>query len=169
MNNIMKLLSASAMLLAAATGCIQRTLQIETDPPGANVWVNGENVGKTPAELPFLTYGSIEVFMQMEGHATRKEVVRLRPPWYAVFPIDFFTDVLYPGTLHDRKTFGFKLDRPTPPDLEALRSRGEEFRDNARELLARERRKRGIALPAKATTENKSTADSPAKPAPTSN
>lgn len=161
MSNTTRIALACAAALCASTGCIQRTLRIETDPPGASVWVNGDAAGTTPAEVPFVSYGAVEIFMQMDDHATRKEVVRLRPPWYAVFPIDFVSDVLYPGTLHDRKTFGFKLDRLAAPDFAALRSRAEEFRARARELLARERRKRGLPAPDGATSENPPAADTP--------
>lgn len=165
MSNTTGMALACAVVLCAATGCIQRTLRIETDPPGASVWVNGDDAGTTPAEVAFVSYGAVEIFMQMDDHATRKEVVRLRPPWYAVFPIDFATDVLYPGTLHDRKTFGFKLDRLAEPDVEALRSRAEEFRRNARELLAGERLKRGIPAPDGGASEDATAADTPAEPA----
>ena len=140
------LLTATALLIGS-TGCIQRTLRIETDPPGASVWINGDDVGMTPVEMPFTTYGHMEIFMQMKDHATRSEVVRLRPPWYALFPIDFVTDVLYPGTLHDRKTFGFKLERLPKADIEALESRADKFRDSARKLLSQERERRGIPAP----------------------
>ena len=142
----MRILAALALLCFSA-GCIQRTMRIESDPPGAAVWVNGDDCGQTPTETTFSSYGSVEVFLQLEDHATRREVVRLRPPWYAIFPIDFFTDVLYPGTLHDRKTFGFKLDRLERPNIKALESRAKDFRDSAGRLLERERKKRGIPAP----------------------
>jgi len=156
MSRTPQILFAAAALICLSAGCIQRTLRIQTDPPGANVWVNGDDCGRTPVDMPFVSYGAIEIFMQKKDYATRKEVVRLRAPWYAVFPIDFFTDVLYPGKLHDRKTFGFKLESLGQADMKALESRAEEFSENARKLLAKEREKRGIPAPAGLAPESSS-------------
>ena len=37
------------LALAILQGCgVQRTLQIESDPPGALVYLNGDEVGRTP-------------------------------------------------------------------------------------------------------------------------
>jgi len=147
MNRTAQILLPVAALTCLSTGCIQRSLRIETDPPGAAVWVNGDDCGRTPVDIPFVNYGAIEIFIQKKDYATRKEVVRLRAPWYAVFPIDFFTDVLYPGKLHDRKTFAFKLEPLEQADMKALESRALEFSRKARKLLATEREKRGIPPP----------------------
>jgi len=138
------------LLLAAccaASGCVRRTLEIQSDPPGATVWINGDNIGTTPAKVPFDSYGHIEVLLRLENHQVRREEVRLRAPWYAVFPIDFVTDVLLPVDFHDRKMFGFKLEPLEETDTDALKARAQAFMTTAKERLAREREKRGIELP----------------------
>jgi len=137
------LLLAGCML----TGCVRRTLRIESDPPGATVWVDGDNLGTTPAQVPFKSYGTIEVMLYKENYCVRREVVRLKPPWYAVFPIDFVTDVLLPVNFHDHKIFGFELQPLTKPDTDSLKARAQAFMTTARERLEQERNKRGIALP----------------------
>jgi len=154
MSRTTKILLLAAGIICTSAGCIHRTLRIETDPPGADVWVNGDDCGRTPADVPFVSYGAVEIFMQKKDYATRKEVARLRPPWYAIFPIDFFADVLYPGKLHDRKTLGFKLEPLAPADMKALESRAEEFRRNAKEFLAKERERLGIPEPTANTLAN---------------
>jgi hypothetical protein len=125
------------------TGCIHRTLQIDTNPPGAKVWLNGEECGTTPVEVPFTSYGKIDVFLMKEDYAARREVVHLRPPWYAVFPLDFFSDVLYPGNLHDHQLLAVELQSLESPDTDALEERALEFRESSRRLLEHEAERRG--------------------------
>jgi len=71
-----------AVVLIAATalpGCLQRRIRITSEPPGARVWVNDVEIGRTPAETTFLYYGVYDVrldhpeaeplFTEREAHA----------------------------------------------------------------------------------------------------
>ncbi len=53
---------------AALTGCRTRTLEITTEPPGALVWLNDEQVGRTPLETGFVHYGTYDVRIRLEGY-----------------------------------------------------------------------------------------------------
>lgn len=53
---------------AALAGCTQRTLSITSDPPGAVVWVNDVEVGRTPVETDFVHFGTYDVRLRLEGH-----------------------------------------------------------------------------------------------------
>jgi len=130
--------------LPILAGCINRTMHIETDPPGAVVWVDGDEYGKTPVDVHFTSYGSREVFLQMPDHATKREVVKLRAPWYAWFPVDFAADVLCPFTLQDRQSFAFTMEPLPPADVKALEGRAGAFREKALRALAEERKRRGL-------------------------
>lgn len=59
--------------IAAATlglaGCRSRTLEITSDPPGALVWLNDEQIGRTPVEVGFVHHGTYEVRARLEGYA----------------------------------------------------------------------------------------------------
>lgn len=132
-----------AALLAIGAGCIERTMRINSEPPGATVYVDGEESGKTPLDLPFTHYGTREVLLQIDGYASDRDNVELRAPVYAWFPIDFVTDVLCPITIHDVKTFSYSLDPITKPNMTEFRDRGEAFADTARAALKAEDEKRG--------------------------
>ncbi|MBI5863688.1 MAG: PEGA domain-containing protein [Planctomycetes bacterium] len=85
----------------ALSGCVERTLKITTNPPGARVFVNDEEVGTSPARVAFTWYGDYDIILRKSGYETLKTHYRVSPPWFQVPGVDFFTEVLAPGTLHD--------------------------------------------------------------------
>ena len=91
-------LAAAALL----TGCVERTLILRSDPPGATVVVNGDEAGVAPAKLHFETYGTYEVVMSAPRHHRLRALVPVRPPWYEKVPFDFFSETLWPG-MHPRR------------------------------------------------------------------
>ncbi|GJM21945.1 MAG: hypothetical protein DHS20C15_18600 [Planctomycetota bacterium] len=100
-----------AVLLPAllGPGCVVRKYFLRSDPPGAELFVDGESVGPTPFERDFVTYGSHQVELRMPGHERVVGVIDVQRPWWQVFPISFFTDVLWPGELQDTHEFAFVL------------------------------------------------------------
>jgi len=56
-------LDARAMTLLMAVmvpwmgGCVRRVIDITSDPPGARVWVNDREAGRTPCSVEFTHYG----------------------------------------------------------------------------------------------------------------
>ena len=94
------LIAVFALLLLS--GCVQRILRIESDPPGASVYVNGEAAGKTPLEHPFDFYGKFEIVLRHADHQSKRIVHEASPPWYAYFPMDMIVEFLLPiFPLHD--------------------------------------------------------------------
>ena len=64
---------AAIAILAGATaligaGCHTRTLEITSEPTGALVWLNDEQVGRTPLETDFVHYGTYDVRVRLEGY-----------------------------------------------------------------------------------------------------
>ncbi|MBL05753.1 MAG: PEGA domain-containing protein [Planctomycetota bacterium] len=94
------LIAVFALLLLS--GCVQRVLRIESDPPGASVYVNGKAAGKTPLEHPFDFYGEFEIVLRHTDHQSKRIVHEASPPWYAYFPMDMIVEFLLPiFPLHD--------------------------------------------------------------------
>lgn len=50
-----------------ATGCVRRTIRITSDPPGALVWLNHQEVGRTPVEVDFTHYGTYDLLIRKDG------------------------------------------------------------------------------------------------------
>lgn len=73
--------------LAASGGCAQRTITVTSEPAGALVHLNDEEVGRTPLTVPFTFYGVYDVRLQADGYKTlwtEKEAVA--PLWEAPGP-----------------------------------------------------------------------------------
>src|ERR1043165_4777491 len=59
-------------LFVGAGGCVRRTLTVTTDPPGAVIYLNGVEAGRTPLERDFVFYGTYDVAVRKEGYETLK-------------------------------------------------------------------------------------------------
>ena len=101
-----------------AGGCVERRMFIRSEPPGAYVAVNGRDHGATPAVVPFLTYGTVEVMLSAPGHRRLRATVDLEPPWWQQIPVDFFVEHLWPATLVDEHALAFTLE-PIPESSDA--------------------------------------------------
>ena len=123
-----------AALACACAGCLQRRIHITSEPPGATVWLNGVEIGRTPVEADFTFYGDYDVRLRHEGyepHAQRKWAVM---PWYEFPPIDFIVTAL-PWTVRNTVRWDFELE-PAPDlsapgageDRDALLQRADELR-----------------------------------------
>lgn len=101
-------------------GCVERTLTINTEPPGALVALNDEQVGESPVTVSFNWYGDYGVRAGKEGYETLETHRRLKAPWYDWFPLDFFAQVLYPGRIVDSHEWTFDLTPKQPLTREEL-------------------------------------------------
>lgn len=125
-----KAVSLVAVLgLTVQAGCVRRTLTIETDPQGAIVTLNDEEIGPTPVSRDFLWYGDYDVVLRKKGYATVHDHVVLYAPWYQVPPFDFIADVLWPGLIHDQRHASFKLEPWDPPSHDEVVERAMDLRE----------------------------------------
>ncbi len=104
------------ILTLSTTGCVTRSMVINTDPPGARVFLDDELIGESPVKIPFNDYGVRKLTIEKrdkEGRLTHKRLTvmaNLRPPLYQFFPADVFSELMVPVTLKDEKTFNFQLE-----------------------------------------------------------
>lgn len=123
-------LAAALLLLAACQA--QRTLVVTSEPPGASVRVDGIDYGATPADIPFLHYGTRRVSFNLPGYLSHSEVIDMHPPWYGYFPIDLISEILVPWGWRDVHKVHANLEPGQgtipPPDLADVLERAEELR-----------------------------------------
>jgi len=93
--------AALLLLAVGSTACVERRLHVRTDPAGAVVRVNGNEIGRSPCSWRFDHYGTVLVEVDMEGYEPQQRIQKLRIPWYQRPGADFFADVAYPGTIRD--------------------------------------------------------------------
>ncbi len=111
-----------------AGGCVERSLTIETDPPGASVTLDGEPIGPSPVTVPFVHYGTRELLVVRGGYASTRRLVPVRAPWYQRFGIDLFAERAWPWKIHDIRRITIVLERQVA-DVDALVQRAREATD----------------------------------------
>jgi len=109
-------------------------MTIRTNPPGAQVYVDDydEAIGTTPISRNFTYYGTRKIRLVKDGYETLTVMQPIRAPWYQIPPLDFVTEVLLPGELHDRRTLSYQLTPQRVVPTEQLVGRAEELRNRAR-------------------------------------
>ena len=119
------------LVLFSQSGCVHRRLTINSSPQGALVRVDGKDVGYTPASLDYTWYGTREVQLLKDGYETQTRLVRLRTPWYQVFPLDFLSDNFAGRYIRDHRRFDFRLQPKTIDDSADVMQRGRSLRSQA--------------------------------------
>ncbi len=108
-------------------GCVERKLTINTEPQGAMVTLNDEQIGVSPVTVSFNWYGDYWVRVSKDGYETLDTHQELKAPAHDWFPLDFIADVLYPGRIVDSYEWTFELE----PHQELTR---EQLLENAQTL-----------------------------------
>lgn len=101
-------MSLGAFFLGS-TGCVERILQVRSDPSEASVYINGEPAGATPLEHSFDHYGTFEVALHAKGYFSQRVLKFVGPPWYETFPLDFFSELIVPWTIRDTHTVEVRM------------------------------------------------------------
>ncbi len=115
-----------AMVLLA--GCVERRLTINTEPQGAMVVLNDQEIGASPVTVSFNWYGDYWVRINKDGYEMLNTHRKLKAPLHDYFPFDFVTEVLYPGRIIDAYEWTFALAPKEYPTREQLIENGESVR-----------------------------------------
>lgn len=135
-------------LLAAAplAGCVERTITVTSEPPGAIVWLNDVEIGRTPVETGFTFYGTYDVRLRLEGYESVIESRKANAPVYDLPAIDLIAEAI-PARIQSAFAWHFVLtplpERVEGADQDALRE----------DLLDRARGLRDTLTPAEAPAE----------------
>jgi len=114
-------------------GCVHRTLTVHSEPEGASLILNDQQMGPTPYTGSFDWYGWYRVRIEKEGFHRLDDRVFLRAPIYLWIPLDLVMEVL-PVTIQDEKVLSYQLvpqaplPEPSPPVIEVP---GEEPKSSA--------------------------------------
>lgn len=130
---------AVAVLLLAVvcgSGCIRRRMTFRTNPAGAMVYVDKQPIGLTPVSTSFTYYGTRNIEIVRDGYRTEKFLRKMNPPWYAIPPLDFFTETLYPFEKRDERIIDVQMTPDPVVPTEALIASGEQLRLQASQGVA---------------------------------
>jgi len=118
--------------LLVSTGCIERTVSINTEPEGAAVILNDQEIGQSPVKVPFTWYGDYDIIIRKDGYETVRTHQQLHTPWYELPGIDLFTECLMPFTVHDDRVMETVVLQPEQlPTREALLEAAAEMKARA--------------------------------------
>jgi PEGA domain len=120
--------------IGALSGCVERRYTIRTDPPGATVVVNGEEIGPSPASKSFVFYGDRKISLIKDGFQTKTLIQPIKAPWWDNLITEFFTENVVPVSLRDEREFTYKLEPFKMTPQGELRDRAESLRSEARVL-----------------------------------
>ena len=123
------LIVANLIMCLLLSGCVERKLTINTQPQGAIVLLNDEEIGTSPVTVAFNWYGDYNVTVRKEGFETLKTHRRLKGPWYDKFPFDFFAQILNPKRIVDSFEWTFELAPKQQIDREQLIQNAQELKE----------------------------------------
>lgn len=81
-------------LAAFLAGCVERRVSIETDPPGALVWINDRQVGRSPVGVEIVHDGVYDLRLEKEGYEPLVTPATAEGPLWDTVPLDFFAEIL---------------------------------------------------------------------------
>ena len=131
------------IFVAVFSGCVERRLTIITNPSGAQVLLNDEDIGVSPVTTSFKWYGDYNVTIRKPGFETlnthqkignqqsaidNRQSTIISPPWYDYCPFDFFAEVLYPGRIIDSYQWSFDLKPSIEPSRDNLITQAEQLK-----------------------------------------
>lgn len=104
---------AAAILLALSAalsaGCVRRTLDVTSDPPGAEVTINGHAAGPTPVRVAFAHHGVYRIELRKEGYEPVVASAPVPRKFYEIDGIDIVAEVLWPGVIVDERSLLYAL------------------------------------------------------------
>lgn len=119
--------------LLALGGCVDRIMTINTDPDNAVIFLNDQEVGRSPLTHDFSSYGRYQLEVRKEGYVTVKGTQEMQEPWWQLIPLDLVTELL-PWHFQDRRTYHYSMaEASTQPA-------------NAQDMLTRADQLRGMLL-----------------------
>jgi hypothetical protein len=96
-------------LLFPASGCVRRRLNVRTNPPGALVYVDNQQISTTPCSVDFIYYGTREIRIQKPGFETLTVNQPIPTPWWQYPGLDFVSENLTWTKIRDNRTVTYNL------------------------------------------------------------
>jgi hypothetical protein len=121
----------SIILIGLVSGCgtVERRIVATSDPPGALVFANDEEIGRTPFTRDFTWYGVYDVQVRKEGYDTKIAKTKVIAPLWQWPPFDLMAELL-PFHWKDYHRVNYRLTPTTQQaaDPELMLARAEQLR-----------------------------------------
>jgi hypothetical protein len=97
-------------------GCVERTITVTSEPPGAIVWLNDVEIGRTPVSTTFTFYGTYDVRLRLEGYEPIADSRTANAPVYDFPGLDLVSEAV-PAKITSNIKWNFVL-KPLPEPAE---------------------------------------------------
>jgi PEGA domain len=124
------------VILLVSTGCVERRFVVQTNVPGAQIFVNNQPVGPSPADQHWDYTGVYEFRAVAPGYDPLLQRVNIRPKWYEYPGIDLFFEVLYPFHIEDVRRLNLELQPSQIVRTDELLERANSLREQGQNLPA---------------------------------
>jgi hypothetical protein len=96
-------------IVVPAHAIVRRRLNVNSNPQGALVYVDNQQIGTTPCSVDFTYYGTREIRLIKAGFETLTVNQPIPAPWYQYTPIDFVAENLVATKIRDNRTVNYNL------------------------------------------------------------
>ncbi len=120
----------------SSSGCIRKRMTVRTTPSGAMAYIDKQPIGLTPVSTNFTYYGTRSIEIVRDGYRTERFLRKFHPPWYAIPPLDFFSETLWPYENRDERIIDVQLSPDPIVPMDALVASGEQLRLQASQGIA---------------------------------
>jgi hypothetical protein len=123
-------IAALAVIDEPAHAIVRRRLNINSNPQGALVYVDNQQVGVTPCSVDFTYYGTREIRLIKPGFETLTVNQPIPAPWYQYVGLDFISENLVPTKIRDNRTVNYNLAPQLLVPTQELIDRGNQLRQD---------------------------------------
>src|SRR5215203_3396449 len=113
-----------------AHAIVRRRLNVNSNPQGALVYVDNQQIGTTPCSVDFTYYGTREIRLIKPGFETLTVNQPIPAPWYEYTPIDFVAENLVTTKIRDNRTVNYNLAPQLIVPTQELIDRGNQLRQD---------------------------------------
>lgn len=114
-------------------GCVRRRMTIRSNPDGATVYVDDQEIGTTPVSASYNYYGTRKIQLVRDGYETLTVMHKFQQPWYQFPPLDFVTENLLPREVRDEQIVDIELEPQCVVPTPELLNRAQQLRQSTRQ------------------------------------
>ena len=114
-------------------GCVRRRMTIRSNPDGATVYVDDQEIGTTPVSASYNYYGTRKIQLVRDGYETLTVMHKFQQPWYQFPPLDFVTENLLPREVRDEQIVDIELEPQRVVPTPELLNRAQQLRQSTRQ------------------------------------
>src|SRR6187431_1080097 len=96
-------------LALPAHAIVRRRLNVNSNPQGALVYVDNQQIGTTPCSVDFTYYGTREIRLIKPGFETLTVKQPIPTPWYQYPGLDFISENLIAMKIRDNRTVTYNM------------------------------------------------------------